>query len=73
MWASKVKPKKAVNKWHKMALLIDLRKTVLVIDRGYVNLQKMPPRIQEKNCKPAVQDSPLSLTLRMGIDSHAEL
>jgi hypothetical protein len=56
MWANKVKPKKAVNKWHKKALLIDLRKTVLVIDKGFVKLQHVPPWMQERKCKPAVQE-----------------
>jgi hypothetical protein len=62
MWANNVKPKKAVKNWHGKALMIDLRKTLLVIDREDVKSTYVLPWIYKWKSDAAVHEFFLWLT-----------
>jgi hypothetical protein len=77
MWANNTKLKKASKKWHRKALMVDLRRTTLVIERGSVNSDHVPPRIHTRQLNipaqeflvTATQDA--NCTARVQVDNWA--
>jgi hypothetical protein len=50
---SRQKPSK---KWHRKALMIDPKKTILVLDRGNVRSEHVPPWIQKRELNREVRE-----------------